>query len=118
MPLFARKQSVSRNDSKKDLVVALLKDAEEGRLEAVSKVINSGLLPVNSSDQHGKTALHLSAVNGHFPVAEFLVKAGADYNFQDKTGWTPLHSAACGRNEKLFMLLLQQDDIKGNRRQF
>ena len=117
--IFKRRGSLSvPPPDRQELINKLLKAAEVGTYTEVSTIIQqNGAVLVNCSDENGKTPLHFSANAGHFNIVEFLVKNGADYNFQDKSGWTPLHSAAIGMNLQLFSFLLNQEDIKGTMHQ-
>lgn len=58
------------------------------------------------SEQHGKTALHLAAENGHEQVADMLLYQKAFVNAKSKHGLTPLHLAAANGNVALVKLLV------------
>ncbi|CAB0010021.1 unnamed protein product, partial [Nesidiocoris tenuis] len=49
---------------------------------------------LQSHDRHGKTGLHIAAMNGHYQMVEVLLGQGAEINSNDRNGWTPLHCAA------------------------
>ncbi|KAG0499170.1 hypothetical protein HPP92_003861 [Vanilla planifolia] len=49
---------------------------------------------VNSVDHTGQTALHWSAVRGHIPVADLLLKEGARVDAADYYGYQTTHVAA------------------------
>jgi len=51
------------------------------------------LLPINSSDLKGATALHFAVISIHLKNVQALIKLGADPNVQDVEGNTPLHLA-------------------------
>ena len=58
------------------------------------------------------TPLHGAARFGHTETALALIKAGADINIKDKTGWTPLHAAASqGQTETALALIKAGADI-------
>lgn len=54
----------------------------------------------------GKSTLHSVAGGGNIWAAKYLIARGIDVNGQDRHGWTPLHYAACGNDEKLTKLLI------------
>ncbi|KAI4867029.1 glycerophosphodiester phosphodiesterase GDE1 [Hypoxylon rubiginosum] len=53
------------------------------------------------------TPLHISAVDGHLPVAQLLVKAGADAGKTDSFGWTPQEHAALRGHLEIAKLLAE-----------
>ena len=46
---------------------------------------------VNILNNHGRTLLHLAALNGHFRLIELLIHFKADLSIKDHNGDTPLH---------------------------
>ncbi|KAK4865950.1 hypothetical protein LT330_009043 [Penicillium expansum] len=56
----------------------------------------------------GATGLHLAAEYGHKEIAEALCEAGADVNFLDTNGETPLVRAAAGGFKALVLMLLEK----------
>ena len=42
----------------------------------------------------GNTLLHFAVINGHYPIAAKLIDKGAEINFKNEFGFTPLHEAA------------------------
>lgn len=48
-------------------------------------------LSVNQADLKGATALHFAVISMHNKNVQALIKLGADPNFQDVDGNTPLH---------------------------
>lgn len=58
--------------------------------------------------QHGKTALHLAAENGHEQVADMLLYHKAFVNAKSKHGLTPLHLAAANGNVAFIKLLIEK----------
>eukprot|EP00878_Enallax_costatus_P014911 GHUV01015611.1.p1 GENE.GHUV01015611.1~~GHUV01015611.1.p1 ORF type:complete len:274 (+),score=40.84 GHUV01015611.1:193-1014(+) len=46
-------------------------------------------------DENRRSALHFVSAIGNVKCVKLLIDAGADYNLQDKEGYTPLHMA-CG----------------------
>jgi ankyrin repeat protein len=69
--------------------------AQNGRAECVSELLKGGGAgSVNSADGMGRTALLLSAEEGHDDVIHALISGGADANKKDMYDRTPL-SLAC-----------------------
>lgn len=67
--------------------------AATGNTEAVKHLLESGV-EVNGVNRFGRTALQVMMM-GSLPVAQLLLKFGADPNVRDRsTGATPLHDAA------------------------
>lgn len=64
-------------------------------------------------DYSGVSPLMYACVNGHFEIADYLVKNGADINAQDSIGWNALMYSILGRNmddhkrKKLITLLIE-----------
>lgn len=55
------------------------------------------------------TALHYTALHGHYECAELLLKRGANPNQKSKFGWAPLHIAAKQNELKIAELLMGSD---------
>ena len=70
----------------------LIVAAEEGRLDVVEFLVDSGA-NLNARNDHNYTALHWAAYHGHQDIVEFLIKNKADANIKDSTGSTPLQLA-------------------------
>ena len=65
------------------------------------------LLGINSCNNKGETALHISCAKGHVEVAELLLDAGAKVNLTTKDeGQTPLHLACLNDQLRVVKLLL------------
>jgi len=58
---------------------------------------------VNRLNLAGESALMIAALKGNLPLAEKLIRKGADIN---KTGWSALHYAASGGHSPVIRLLL------------
>ncbi|CAK9178062.1 unnamed protein product [Ilex paraguariensis] len=70
-------------------------------------------IELNSVDDHGRTALHVAAINGHVEVLRFLVGVGSDPTVVDSNGWTPLHFASSeGHFEAVDFLLNNSTYVK------
>jgi uncharacterized protein len=59
---------------------------------------------VNVLNAKDESVLMLAALKGDAPIAEKLIKRGADVN---KTGWAPLHYAASSGNLPIIALLIE-----------
>ena len=71
----------------------MLMSARGGDLDAVKECLTEEV-PINFQDtEMSNSALHLAAANGHQPVVEYLLDAGADINLQNQSMNTPLHWA-------------------------
>jgi ankyrin repeat protein len=103
-----KKEKISQEDK-----IAVLEASEQGQFQTLSKYIKSNTLLVNVTDKEGKTPLHHTALNAHFECVQLLLQYGAEYNAEDDKGWNPLHCGAQSRDEKIWMILLQQGDIRG-----
>lgn len=71
--------------------------ANEGNLDEVKKLLNSGYDVNAFDDDMSFTPLHYAIENEHYKVAEFLLESGANINAykEEKIGETPLgHVAA------------------------
>lgn len=70
--------------------------AKRGNLELVDASLAKGQKLDARSGEYGRTALWLAAANGHAPVVERLLQAGArtDLSDQGLDNDTPLHAAA------------------------
>ena len=69
----------------------LMSCTTKGDVEGVQQLLDDGV-PIDSCDYDKRTALHLAASEGHVPVAELLLKRGANVNPQDRWGDT-VHSS-------------------------
>ena len=60
----------------------------------------------NSDDR--RTALHFAAIKGRKSVALMLLESGADPDFRDRNGLTPIQSAAFWHREEFVLALLRR----------
>lgn len=64
---------------------------------------------VNSTDDRGRSPLHLAAINGHKRICHILIENGAETFCKDDVNWTPLDYAAQYGHSKVAKLLLDND---------
>ncbi|XP_064473525.1 glutaminase liver isoform, mitochondrial-like isoform X2 [Ornithodoros turicata] len=80
-------------ETKGQKIVNLLFSAASGDVSAMRRHYLSGM-DMGLSDYDGRTALHLSAAEGHLECVEFLLKiCGVDVHTKDRWGHTPLDDA-------------------------
>jgi ankyrin repeat protein len=85
---------------------ALLRAAENGKADAVKRLISEGAA-AGARDDYGNTPLHKAAMHGHVGVARLLLQEyAAEVNLKNVDGYTPLHLAALiGHLEEMEVLL-------------
>lgn len=59
-------------------------------IDVVKYLIEKGA-DFDSSDNVGKTPLHLVSRSGNLGAARYLIEKGANFNSTDSSGQTPLH---------------------------
>jgi len=83
---------------------------ERGNVHGIETALARGAKVNRIDPATGDTALHIAASTGDVEVAECLLAAAADINFQNKSLQTPLHKAAYeGRDEIVDVLLTAKD---------
>ena len=75
--------------------LALCTAAGNGDLQQVKRLVEFGV-NANLGDYDRRTALHVSAAEGHEKVVEYLLMAQADPNCKDRWRGTPLQDALTG----------------------
>ena len=100
-------------------VTPLMCAAREGHLEAVRLLLQSGAevaaeaVLYKSDGGPGTEALHFASANGHLPVIEALLDAGADPNAHGRWGRTPLTLAIQQKQfDAVRLLLVRGADVK------
>ncbi|XP_021803162.1 potassium channel SKOR-like isoform X2 [Prunus avium] len=73
-------------------------------LDLLKRLLANDINP-NAKNYDQRTALHVAASEGLYPMAEFLLEAGASVLSKDRWGRTPLDEARIGGNKKLIKLL-------------
>ena len=73
-------------------VTGFTEAARWGRIEVIEDLLDSGM-PVDATDEYGRTALILAAMGGQLEVIQLLIERGSDVNFRtEESGMTPLLS--------------------------
>lgn len=81
--------NLSQEEKDNQLIVA----ADNGLIEEVKKLVNSGA-NIESVDQNDNTPLRLASRAGYFEIADFLIKSEANIEAKNDVGSTPLMAAA------------------------
>ena len=64
---------------------------KKGNIEAVKTCLDNGLnVNMSESGDFGSSLLHIAIRFGQMDIFNLLLERGADKNFVDKVGWTPL----------------------------
>ncbi|CAK9209241.1 unnamed protein product [Sphagnum troendelagicum] len=84
--------------------------AAYGDMEKLLRLVErpGGVFSITQPDAGGYFALHWSALNNRFSVAEYLLQHGADVNAADVTAQTALHWTGVRGSIQVAELLLQQ----------
>lgn len=90
--------NVSINSTNNDGDTALMKAADDGKLDAVKTLLSSGA-NVNARNESGETALMLAADEGHTEIVKELIAAGADIHLHDEDDETALMKAVEEKHE-------------------
>jgi len=107
----------AKNKNHTEIVDALLRHGAKvtlhgavssGDLDVVKRLVSEGV-PVDSSDEDGRTPLHIACRHGHGEIARFLVDKGVDVNAVDVLwGAKPLGIAAYYGHRSIVELLLSK----------
>jgi len=93
----------------------LHKAAERGDLQRTEELIGTGYSCINALNGRRETALLVAARSGHYDVANYLIKAGANIEVSDYHGHTPLLAATRSNHPKIVELLLTAGaDVNAN----
>jgi ankyrin repeat protein len=104
----------------------LMYAARVGAVRRVQVLLRPRKVDVDAEDSEGRTALHHACAAGQTESVRFLVKAGADKDWEDIHGqssffavsWRPLHYASAMGQAGVVRLLLErgvQPDLRSNR---
>ena len=81
---------------------------QDGDVDLVMELIRRGV-DIDATDESGRAALDLAALNNRAYVAERLLEEGADVNSADENGSTALCWAADSGHTKLVKMLLEAE---------
>lgn len=84
----------------------IFKEISEGRVDAISFLLDRGLSIDCAHGQQKNTALHLAVYAENEVMVKILITAGANANVVDKEGNTPLKVALCKENLKISKILI------------
>ncbi|KAF6175132.1 hypothetical protein GIB67_022813 [Kingdonia uniflora] len=82
----------------------LLYCSSKGDTDGVIREIEKGVSP-NFADYDKRTALHLASCEGWIEIVDLLLERGADVDYQDRWGRTPLSDARSFGHEDICKLL-------------
>ena len=97
---------------------SLFIDVEKRRNDNVKNILDQ--VGIDATDGDGRTALIQTAAFNNIELLKWLVKNGADINFQDRIGYTALHFAGQNKYVDIAAYLLESGadpnirDIHGN----
>ncbi|CAG9760191.1 unnamed protein product [Ceutorhynchus assimilis] len=78
----------------------------EGHQEIIETTLKFGT-DIDSRDEYGRTALHISAQKGNRNITTMLLNKGANVNVRDKNGFTALHIASREGKVELATIVLE-----------
>ncbi|KAL9045455.1 MAG: hypothetical protein Q9214_001501 [Letrouitia sp. 1 TL-2023] len=85
----------------------LKRTAGKGDVKMVAYWLKQGEEIDSHDSDDNRTALHFAAMKGRKDVALMLLESGADPNFRDRNGSTPIQSAAFWNREDLVLALIK-----------
>ncbi|KAL9243955.1 hypothetical protein vseg_017785 [Gypsophila vaccaria] len=91
--------------SKMEEGVRLMFLANEGDLDGINEVLDSGGVDVNFRDIDSRTPLHVAACQSFTDVVDLLIRRGAVVDPKDRWGSTPLADAIWYKNQDVIKLL-------------
>ena len=94
---------------------SLLVWCEEGDVDKVRAILQSGEVGVNSADEAEISGLQVAAANGQTEIVSLLVARGANIDHQNSSGWTALQQAAYHGHCSVATILLEAGSQPGHR---
>jgi ankyrin repeat protein len=79
---------------------------ENGNRKIAELLIQNKEIDVKYTDEAGRTALHYAAHRGYLDIVKNLIEEGADINYEDHQGETPLFFACLQKQKKTALYLL------------
>jgi ankyrin repeat protein len=92
----------------KAFAATMLKGRKSRRDEGVKEAVEAGASVETAVYEHGATACHWAARNGHSKIMEWPARKGAGHSARNKSGCTPIHQAALGGQEPRMLILSTQ----------
>lgn len=80
--------------------------ASTGSWDKLRNLMRREKIEVNTTDQHGRTALIFATADGNEEVVQWLIAQKADVNMQSVTGWAALHDAANYGHLRIMKMLI------------
>ncbi len=82
---------------------------KKGDVEAVKSALDNGIdVNLSESGDFGSSLLHIAIRYGQTEVFNLLLESGADINFVDKVGWTPLMESVVDDKPELGKILVDK----------
>lgn len=80
----------------------------QGKVERAQEIIRQkgGHVFIHALDAHGRTPLHIAALNGHPACIDLLITNGARVDDPGTQEYTPLHCAAANGHAKCVLILM------------
>jgi len=88
-------------------IFSTVKDGNTTLLEIQLKTVD-----INTTDEDGKTLLHLACEYARLDIARVLLQSGIDKNIRDHDGRDALNYAKLSGNKKIIDLLQENDASK------
>lgn len=84
-------------------------------LTKVKALVEKNASLVNLKDEAGNTTLHIAAITGSVPIAEYLLSKGADINAVNTQLNTPLHDSIRNKKDDISRMLIEKGCDLNNR---
>ena len=105
---YHQKPQIASFLADKTVAITIFEAAATGKINNVIRLLARDPDLVKAYSEDGFQPLGLACFFGHFDVAEYLVKAGANVNSKSNNSLkaAPIQTAAAGRHKKIVKLLL------------